>query len=304
MIIYYAVLLLFGLGLFFLARQGLELVTDLMTGLAGMIQRRLRPFALRQFQEIQLQAGILQPEGPEIAKTRNVSILPGLMQWRLFWIAGAALAALLLNDSLRSPLAIAVILTGGELYRSTYCSHRLQRMNEDASNLIVQFASRYPISRSLVNTLRNASKSLPGGEVRRAVEACLARLATNQKLSEAMMPLQTLKYPALERFARLLADVQDTNQDVFTKTLDILRAEVESRMDLHRQARQSLTLIRGTTRILQAVVVAAMTIACVLPNWRYYFTSSEKNWFLFIGMIVTSVLGSLYVEVELRQLET
>jgi len=53
--------------------------------------------------------------------------------------------------------------------------------------------------------------------------------------------MQALGYPALNRFARLLGNVQDTNQDVFMKTLEILRKEVEGRMDLHRQARQSLT---------------------------------------------------------------
>jgi len=252
---------------------------------------------------MRLQAGIQAPETPTPTKSQGISLLLGLMQWRPFWIAGAVLAALLLGDSLRSPLAFAVILTVGELYRSAYRSRRLQRMNEDSSNLIIQFASRYPISRSLANTLRESTKTLPGREVRRAVEACLARMATNQELSEALLPLQTIRYPALERFARVLSGAQDTNQDLFIKTLDILRAEVESHMDLHRQARQSLTLIRGTARILQAVVVIAMIIASVLPNWSHYFTASGKNWLLFIGMIATSMLGSFYVEAELRQLE-
>ena len=171
-------------------------------------------------------------------------------------------------------------------------------------NLIVQFASRYPITRSLVHTLQNACKSLPGGDVRRSVEACLARLSTNQKLAEAMAPLQSLKYPVLERFARLLAGVQDTNQDIFIKTLEILPRGSGSE--------------DGTTQSGAAVSdpdsghhanspgrcgMAAMTVAAVLPNWRLYFTGNEKNWLLFVGMIITAVLGSLYVEAELRQME-
>jgi len=58
--------------------------------------------------------------------------------------------------------------------------------------------------------------------------------------------------------AGMIAEVQDTNQDVFLETLRLLQEEVESKLDLRQQARQSLALVRGTARALQAVVVAAM----------------------------------------------
>jgi len=96
----------------------------------------------------------------------------------------------LLADSLRSPLALAVVLAGGELYRSAVHSRRMQHLNEDASNLIVQFTSRYPINRSLGKTLKDVSSALPGGEVRSAVEDCLKRLQMNQKPGEALKLMQ------------------------------------------------------------------------------------------------------------------
>lgn len=59
----------------------------------------------------------------------------------------------------------------------------------------------------------------------------------------------------------------------------------------------------GLDRALQAVVVAAMTAASLLPNGRSYFVASSRNWMLFVGMLVVAALGSFYVEAELRLLE-
>ncbi len=292
---------LFGLGLYLLVSQTLEILSDLLAGLAGYLHRRLRPVALRRLVELQQQTGMPMEEKKNAASP--LFILSGLLRWQPFWVGAAALTALIFADSLRSPLAFALILTGGELYRATFWSIRLQKMNEDASNLILQFASRYPMSRSLVKTLKDTCASLPGGEVRRALEACLRRLQMNQKLPEAMKPLQLLGYPVLSRFGQVLSSAQDTNHDIFIKTLEILRNEVEGRLDLHRQARQSLTLVRGTVRVLQAVAGLALAIASTLPNWRTYFLASTKNWMLFVGMLGVAVLGSLYVEAEMRQME-
>ena len=48
---YIGLTLVCALGVFLLAQQGLEFVTDLVGGLFGLIQRRLRPYALKQFEE-------------------------------------------------------------------------------------------------------------------------------------------------------------------------------------------------------------------------------------------------------------
>ena len=294
-------IVLFGLGAFLLVQQVLEILSDLITGLAGLLLRRFRPVALRRLVEFQ------QKTDASLEEKKNAISLPGLLsslsRWQPFWIVLAALAALILIDPLRSPLAFALILTGGELYRSTFRSIRLQKMNEDASSLILQFASRYPMSRSLAKTLKDTSASLPGGEVRGAMEACLRHLQMNQKVSEAMKPVQRLGFPVLSRFGQVLASAQDTNHAIFMKTLEILRNEVEGSLDLHRQARQSLTLVRSTVRVLQVVAGLALAVASTLPNWRTYFLADSKNWMLFIGILAIAVLGSLYVEAEMRQME-
>jgi len=291
---------LFGLGIFLLAHQILDVVADLAVGLAGLLRRRLEPAAVRRLKEFQQLSGIRSQDS---AGGRRRATFLGMLQWRPFWIAAASVAAAVLWDPLYSPLAAGTIFVGGELYRSATRSKRTQRLNEDAGNLIVQFASRYPIARSVDKTLREACTTLPGGEVRSAVEGCLARLQMNQEMSQVTEPLERIGYPALTRFARLVTVVQDTNQDVFIKTLEVLKNEVEGRLSLHQQARQELTLVRGTTRSLQVVVVGAATISAVLPNWRIYFVQNAANWLLYFGMLAIVAVASLYVEAELRVLE-
>jgi hypothetical protein len=299
MSLYWIVPILVGIGVFLLAYQVLDAASDLVGGLVILVRRRFQPLAARRLRDLQV---LSDSESQANISQRKATFL-GLLQWRPAWMVAAILVALLLFDPLLSPLALTVILIGGELYRSTYRSKRMQKLNEDAGNLIVQFASRYPISRSVTRTLSDSLSALPGGEVRRAIEACLAGLRMNQDMKKVFEPLERLNYPALGRFAQLVTAVQDTNQDVFLATLDVMKGEVEGRLDLHRQARQSLTLVRGTTRVLQAVVLGAAAAASTLPNWRIYFVASAHNWLLYILMLAIVALASLYVEAELRQLE-
>ena len=298
--LYWIVLALFGIGLCLLAYQVMDLIADLLVGLAGLLRRKLQPVAVQRL------LAIIQTEAHPAQKITRLTprlALSGLTLWRPFWAAAGILAALLLSDSLLSPLALVVILGGGELYRSTFVSRRTARLNEDAGNLIIQVVSRYPITRSLSKTLKDAASTLPDGEVRRAALEAAARLGMNQPSGEALQPLRAVGHPVLNRLAVLLSNVQDTNQDVLMRTLELLQEDVQSRLGLRQQARQSLTTLRGTVRILQGVVVAAMIVAGSLPSWRFYFTSSPKNWVLFVAMLAAATLGSLYVETEMRQLE-
>jgi len=299
---YWIVTMLFALGVYLLSHQVFEIATDLVAGLVGYLRRQFQPTAIRRLIAFQEQAG-LQQYAKEKKSLSLRLILYSLSQLRVVWIVLAVLVALIVADALLSPVALIVILVGGELFRAQAFSRRMARLNEDAANLIVQFGSRYPLTRSMTRTLRDAADTLPGGVVRQAVEQSVIRLNMNQNSVEAMKPLRAIAHPVIDRFTSLVADVQDTNQEVFMDTLRLLREDVESRLELRQQARQSLTLVRGTTRALQAVVVAAMTAASLLPNWRSYFVDNPRNWMLFVGMLVIAALGSFYVEAELRLLE-
>ena len=288
-------------GLFLVLRQLLDIVADLSSGLAGTLRRRWLPGAARRLLAFQGTSPEPREKKGDVISLRV--LLESLVMWRPTWITAGTLAALLLADRLLSPLAFTVIAVAGELFRSQRRAAQLRKLDADAAHLIVQFHSRYPLNRSLQRTLNDSISILPTGSIRRAAAECLARLNMNQKALDAVQPLREIRHPVVARFARLLADVQDTNQEVFLDTLRLLKEEVESRMELHQQSRQSLTLVRSTARVLQAVVVAAATAASLLPDWRLYFVASSRNWMLFLGMLGVAALGSFYIEAELRQLE-
>ena len=180
---------LFGLGACLLAWQAFSLLADILTGLGRLLEHKLRPLALRRLAEFQELGG----KANDTPETSRRVVLTGMLLWQPFWFIAGVLAAAIMADQMRSPLAFALILTGGEVFRSTARSKRMQAMDEDASSLIVQFTSRFPISRSISKTLRNAAETLPARDVRMAVEACLARLALSKPLDESMLEMGT--YP-------------------------------------------------------------------------------------------------------------
>ena len=208
-IFYWIVTILFALGVYLLSRQAFEIVADLAAGLVGYLRRRFQPRVMRRLIVFQEQAGV-QPDEKEKKSLSLRLILYGLSQLRVAWIALGVLAALIFADALYSPVALTVILVGGELFRAQAFSRRMARLNEDAANLIVQFGSRYPLTRSMTRTLRDAADTLPGGVVRQAVEQCVIRLNMNQNSVEAMKPLRAIAHPVIDRFTSLVADVQDT----------------------------------------------------------------------------------------------
>jgi hypothetical protein len=295
--------LLFGAGVYLLSRQALDLILDLSTGFVGYVRRQWQPRVMRRLMTVIQEEPLRQAVQKQEGRPSTRLLLYSLSRLRIVWIAVGILAALLLSDAMLSPVALTAILVGGELYRAQLYHQRMGRLNEDVGNLVVQFQSRYPLNRSLVKTLQEAANVMPSGETRSAVESTLARLRMNMAIVEAVKPLQLLPHPVMRQLAGLIAEVQDTNQDVFLETLRLLQEEVESKLDLRQQARQSLTLVRGTVRILQIVLLAAMIAVSILPAWRHYFVSSAKNWLLLISMLAVGALGSLYAEAEMLQLE-
>ncbi len=289
--------LLAVIGLWLVSRVFLFAVSDLATGTAGYLRRRLRPVALEWLREIE------KPAKRMTQRETGQMILRHLATTLWFWVALGALGALLLSDRMFSPVLFTISLVAGEIYRSSRQSKRLRRLNEDTGNLVLQFEARFPVLRSVLNTLDGASHTLPKSELRRAVDQTIERLKLQQMAGKALSPLEKLPNPVLRRFVVVIANAQETDPEVFQDTLSLLRREVESRLDLGNRVRQNLTTLRSTTRILQAVLAGAMLAVCILPTWRAYFVASSQHWLLLLVMLFVGALGSFYVEAEIRQLE-
>ena len=293
-------LLLVGVGGYLVAWTGLDILLDLTRGLAGYVQRRLRPRMMRRIMDYQVSQETQPPQG-EVFTTRNLFMLA--IESRPLWIAAGVLLSLVVFDKIFSPLLLFLVPMSVELYRTQVHRRRRHRMDEDVSNLVIQVEARYPLSRSLSRTLKEALSTLPDGKVNQALTACIGKLDMNADIEDALEPLRNLKHPSLNRLTAALARAQDTQQEVFLDTLRMLREEVESRMELRRHARRSLTVVFITTRILQLVLVIASFVVGLHPAWRTYYTANPKNWLGMMIALFVATVGSIYVEMEMRQLE-
>jgi len=293
----------FALGVYLIVRPLLEFIGDLLGGAVSYIRYQMQPKLFRLLEDRgdrSFRAFVQSGDGSESERS---FILASLLHLRITWIAGAILATILVYDGLRSPAIFVIIVVGGELYRSREDYRRTSKLNDDAGNLVLQFVSRYPLTHSAKKTLQGAATILPKGRVKNSVETCLSYLDAGQAPQDALQPLREIRHPILSRFASIVVIAQDTDMPVLTETLELLSDDVESRLDLRRQSRRSLTLVRGTVRVLQVVVVVALGMVTVLPAWRGYFLASSKNWLMLMSMIVVTAVSSLYVEAEMRQLE-
>ena len=196
-----------------------------------------------------------------------------------------------------------LIPVSAELYRTQVQRRQQQKIDEDVSNLVIQVEARYPLNRSLIRTLKESLATLPDGVVSQALQVCIRKLDMNADTETALEPLRKLSHASLNRLTGVLVRAQDTRQEVFLDTLRLLREEVESRMQLRRHARRSLTVVFITTRVLQAVLVITFLVVGLFPAWRTYYTVSPRNWLGMIVALFVATAGSIYVELEMRDLE-
>lgn len=293
--------LLAGIGGYLLAWTGLDILVDLGRGLVSYIRRQLKPRLMFHLIEYREELGEASSTQDDLFTTKSLFALA--LESRPVWIVSGVGIAIIVHDVMLSPLLALLVPLMAEFYRTHVHRQRHRRMDEDASNLVMQVESRYPLNRSLVRTLTEALETLPQGRVREALTVCIRKLEMNADIDDVFEPLKRIGHPSLNRLAGTLDRAQDTRQEIFLDTLRLLREEVESRMELRRQARRSLTVVFITTRVLQVVLVIAFLIVSLFPAWRTYYTGVPRNWIIMIVALTVAALGSVYVEMEMRQLE-
>jgi hypothetical protein len=284
-----------GLG-YILVKTG-NLLVDIGFGAWNYFKKFWQPATARWFKNV-----LDEPEDEYASKSKKHLAIK-LFEVRITWYFIAVLAAIAINDRLISFASLAIIAIAGEIYISTVSSKRLTKLNADTANLIMQFSSRYPLKRSISGTLEDAYQTIQKGDLEIAVSQTLRSLRLNRPLDAAMKPLLRLKNPTIRQMALLLSDAQETSPDVLESVMDTLQSEVKNRSFLYGEIRQSLTILRVTTRVLQTVFFGAIITGSTLANWRNYFLGSNATWMIFIAMITLGVVSSIYVELEIKRLE-
>lgn len=285
-----------GVGLWLVLSRFFDGLVGICYGLVNYIRRFIEPAAVKWLRDG------MDPNRAEEEITRKYIALR-LSDMLVAWVVLAAILAVLLHDKLLSPVVFGIVVVAGEIYMATRRSQRLARLNADVANLILQFASRYPLKRSISGTMEETVDVVRKGELRDALEQTRSLMRLNRPSADAFKPLRRLKNPTVRQFVTLLSDAQETSPEVLEDVMGLLQKDVRNRSSLFGEIRQSLTILRITTRALQAVLASTLLIAAVIGNWRSYFLESNSHWGMLIVMIILGMVSSFYVELEIQQLE-
>jgi hypothetical protein len=208
--------------------------------------------------------------------------------------------AIAVHDLMLTPLVILVGL--GVLWWVRFIAEqrRQAQINDDAEIVALQIRADMGVDHSLLSALQKVK--LREGILKDALDQVAARLQMQQAPEEAASVLKDLPGAVTARLAALIinsARLTDAVQDALFLSLE---QEVYRQRATTAKTRQTLTLVRGTIRLLQVVVAGAISFTMLFPTWRDFFISDPAHRLLFFIMVAMSVLASFYFEYEVYQL--
>jgi hypothetical protein len=222
----------------------------------------------------------------------------GELDWkRLALLISTLGLAITVQDLMLSPMVLMIgiaILTWINFQQKQV--ERAQ-INEDAEAVALQIRSLISVDHSLLNALVRVK--LPMGVMNRAIEQVANRLRMHQAPNQAAQGLKGLPGNVTSRLSALIANnahLTDVIQDELLVSLE---------QEAHRQKllrSKTLSLVRGTIRLLQSVVAASISFVMLSPAWRDFFLQDVSHRVLLTIMICGVVLASLYFEYEVYQL--
>jgi len=136
----------------------------------------------------------------------------------------------------------------------------------------------------------------------RAVEQVASRLRMHQAPHQAAQALKGLPGNVTSRLSALIANNAQLTDEIQDELLVSLEQEAHRQKLLRSKTRQTLSLVRGTIRLLQGVVAASISFVVLSPAWRDFFLQDISHRVLLAVMICGVVLASLYFEYEVYQL--
>lgn len=174
------------------------------------------------------------------------------------------------------------------------------RVNEDAEMAALQMRSLMHVDHSLLNALNGIT--LPDGLLKRSVQKTIARLQMHQPPDQAARALEGLPGAVTARLLALIANSARITDEVQSSLLVALEQEAHRQKLLRSKMSQTLALVRGTIRLLQGVVAAAMVFVLLSSTWRDFFLQDIPHRTLLTTLLLCAVVASLYFEYEVYQL--
>lgn len=219
---------------------------------------------------------------------------------RLCLLLATPLLAFAVHDFMLSPLVVGI--GAAVLAWMNFQQKQVERarINEDAETVALQIRSLMAVDHSLLNAL--VQVHLPAGAMNRAVEQVASRLRMHQPPAQAAQSLKGLPGTVTSRLAALIAHSAQLTEEVQEELLASLEQEARRQKLLRSKTAQTLSLVRGTIRLLQAAVAGAVSFVVLTPAWRDFFLQDISHRVLLTVLICGVGLASLYFEYEVYQL--
>lgn len=223
------------------------------------------------------------------------------LDWkRLTLLIVIPVLAIAVHDFMLSPMVLVigmVILTWVNFQQKQV--ERAQ-VNEDAEAVALQIRSLMSVDHSLLNALMRVK--LPMGVMNHAIEQVASRLRMHQPPAQAAQAIKGLPGTVTSRLSALIANSAQLTEDVQEALLVSIEQEAHRQKLLRSKTHQTLSLVRGTIRLLQGVVAASISFVVLAPAWRDFFLQDIPHRVMLAVMICGVALASLYFEHEVHQL--
>ena len=206
----------------------------------------------------------------------------------------------LVHDLMLSPL---VFLAGILILFWLNFQQKLQQraqINEDAESVAQQLRSLMHVDHSIIQALQQVE--LPDGLLKSAICELGQRLSMQQAPMQAAKALKGIPGSFSNRLFALIANTAHLNDDIQDDLLLAIEKEAQRQKSLRNKMQQTLTLVKGTIRLLQGVVAGAVLFVMLTPAWRSFFLQDGSHRILLFFLIVLVLLASAYFEYEVHQL--
>lgn len=223
------------------------------------------------------------------------------LDWkRLVLLGVTGLLMLAVRDLMLSPLVLLIGLTILAWLNFQQKQSQHAQVNEDAKAVALQIRALMTVDHSILNALK--AVRLSDGTMKKAIEQVANRLQMHQTPDQAAQSLKGLPGKVTSRLAALIANNSQLTDDIQDELLQSLEQEAHRQKLLRSKTSQTLSLVRGTIRLLQAAVACAVGFVMLYPAWRDFFLQDVSHRVLLAVTIGVVVLSSLYFEFEVYQL--
>jgi len=219
---------------------------------------------------------------------------------RLALVIVAPALALAVRDWLLSPIVLGCGLLVFWWVNFQERQGERSQVNEDAEMAALQMRSLMQVDHSLLGALNGIT--LPDGLLKRSLQKTIARLQMHQPPDQAARALEGLPGAVTARLVALIANSARITDEVQSSLLVALEQEAHRQKLLRSKMSQTLALVRGTIRLLQGVVAAALVFVLLSPTWRDFFLQDIPHRTLLTTLLLCAVVASLYFEYEVYQL--